>query len=44
MSPCSRRVNRVIPVAVEAMPFEAHRGHLRVRYSDAARIAAAIQL
>jgi Family of unknown function (DUF6152) len=44
MSPCSSRVNRVIPVTVEAMPFEAHRGHLGVRHRDAARIVAAIQL
>jgi hypothetical protein len=44
MSPCSSRVNRVIPVTVEAMPFEAHRGHLGVRHSDPARIVAAIQL
>ena len=43
MSPCSSRVNRVIPVTVEAMPFETHRGHLGVRHSDPARIVAAIQ-
>ena len=44
MSPCSSRVNRVIPVTVEAMPFEAHRGHLGARHGDPARIVAAIQL
>ena len=43
MSPCSSRVNRIVPVAVEAMPFEADRGHLRVGDGDAARIVAAIE-
>jgi hypothetical protein len=44
MSLCSSWVNRVIPVTVEAMPFEAYRGHLGVRHSDATRLVAAIQL
>ena len=44
MLPCSSRANRVIPVTVEAMPLEAHRGHLGVRHSNAAGIVAAIQL
>ena len=44
MSPCSSLGNRVIPVTVEAMPCEAHRGHPSVRHSDSARIVAAIEL
>ena len=44
MSPCSSRVNRVIPVTVEAMPCEAYGGHLGVCQRDPARIVAAIQL
>src|SRR5439155_6424994 len=43
MSACSSRMNRVIPVTVEAMAFEAYRGQLGVGHSDAARIRAAIQ-
>jgi hypothetical protein len=40
-SPCRSRVNRVIPVAVEAMPFEAHGGQLRVGHGHATRVASA---
>ena len=44
MSPCSSRVNRVIPVAVKAMPFEAHGGKLRIGHGHATGVASAIQL
>jgi hypothetical protein len=44
MSTRSSRVNRVIPVAVEAMPFEAHGGELRVGHGHTTRVASAIQL
>ena len=37
-------VNRVVPVAVEPMPFETHRGELRVGHGHAAGVAPAIQL
>jgi len=43
MSPCSNRVNRVIPVTVEAMPFELNGRQLRIGDGDAARVRAAIQ-
>src|SRR5438270_4217738 len=43
MTAYSSRMNRVIPVTVEAMAFEAYRGQLGVGHSDAARIRAAIQ-
>ena len=36
-------MNRVVPVAVEPMPLEAHGGELRVRDGDAAGILAAIE-
>jgi hypothetical protein len=29
--------NRIVPVAVEALPFEAHGGHLGVRHGDPPR-------
>ena len=39
MSSGSGRVNCIVPVAVEAMPIEAHGGHLCVRHGDPAGIA-----
>ena len=36
-------MNRVVPVAVEPMPLEAHGGELRVRDGGAAGILAAIE-
>src|SRR5215217_2540895 len=37
-------MNRVVPVAVEPMPFEAHRGELRVGHGHAFGVQPAIQL
>jgi sRNA-binding protein len=44
MSSGRSRVNRVVPVAVNAMAFQTQSGHLRVRHGDTARIATAIEL
>ncbi len=40
----ARRPNRVVPVAMETMPLEQDRRHLRVRDRHAARVAPPIDL
>jgi len=37
-------VNRVVPLAVEPMPFEAHSGSLRVGHGHATGVTPAIEL
>ena len=36
-------MNGVVPVAVNAMPFQAHGGHLRVGDGDPGRVFAAVE-
>ena len=41
--PDRRRLESVVPVAVKAMPLQAHGGHLRVGDGDTGRILAAVE-
>jgi hypothetical protein len=43
MSSGHRGLNRLIPVAVKAMPFQAHGGDLHAGRGDDARMTAAMQ-